>query len=147
MRRLVGGALSYGAAAIVGSLLTLVLTGMLPVRLAPDRASVNALAAPDALTPFRSAGLQASSPQPVTVDSPCYVPGVPLADALQFMAASPADRFCLMHFADLDSRDVAWDAFFARGWRVTVHGATLLVYLGSSAALAYRYEGILLTLP
>lgn len=148
MRRVVGGILSYGAAALFGALLTLILTGLVAARPAPQTVRANALASPDALSPFRLAGLQASPPQPITADSPCYLPELLPLDALQFTAVSPVDRFCLMRFTDLDSRDRVWQLFAGRqGLRVTVRGGALLVYLGSSSAVAYRYESIFATIP
>lgn len=148
MLRLVGAVLSYGAAVCLGVLLTLIVTVVLPARSSPVQVSAHAVAVSDALTPFRTAGLAASSAEPITVDTPCYLPELPPVQAVQFTAALPADRFCLFRIPDTDTRDRVWQLFSTRkGARVTVHGGALLVYLGTSPTLAYPYETIFATMP
>lgn len=99
---------------------------------------------------FRAAGLDVGSLQEVTTDSPCYYPAY-VSGGVQFAAGRSGEGFCVLSYSRESDREAAWGALlrmhdgYAR--RMTVRGGLVLVYIGASPDLAYRYETVLVGLP
>lgn len=103
---------------------------------------------PSELMPFYLAGLPVTPLDPATDSLPCVVRDVDNVALTAFKGPTDGDHFCLLRFPDvLTLTEVLRAHPSQHGERLTRRGPLLLVYLGYSPAVAYRYETVFMTLP